>query len=617
MFSSPSCRLGTVAIALNAMTTSVMAAEVTVLEPVIIQGKRPVIADQPQRLEIVTADEIRQSGSTDLAQLLRQQPACAVREYGPGGSLSSATLRGTMGEGVLVLRDGIKLNSPERGSVDLSVVSLAGVDHVEILYGGSSSLYGSEAIGGVINLISKTAPSNRVEAGTGSWGHRYVNVEAGQVLGDASIALGLRRSYADNDYLYHYRDQTQPRANAKLDGLDLSFGVKQSWGYDQLAFNLNLTQQTKGVPGPVNFPTPEAKQQDLILLGALKWSQQWDLELKQETTLSHQHSGLSYSDPPSLIDPGADSLLDSTDMQSQLVWNSDPHQWRLGVGITNDVLDSSKLGRKSRVAGTAFLHDSWYLNQLTWLADLRLDHNAIFGLNASPRLGLTYFLDDRHHFRGAIGQAYRGPTFNDLYWPSSSYAAGNPQLLPETTRVYEIGWDFAPLSTAKLETTVFYNQGSNTIAWKSGTGGVWSPTNIGQTETRGLEIVGSYQPVEILSIQGDGTWLSAIDRSDGTTSGKVLMYRPDLVAKASVVLKPSKHVSLQLAWTFTGKRYTTADNTDLLPAYQLWSCGASYDPFPGNTLTLQIDNLLNEYYQSQPYYPMPGRAIRGSWAHAF
>ena len=606
-----------VAVLITSTALPAIAAEVIVLDPITIEGHRPIIPDQPQRVQIITAKEIERSGCTNLAQLLQKQTAFAIRQYGPMGSLSSATARGSLGEGILILRDGIKLNSPEQGSTDLSTVSLAGVDHIEIMYGGGSSLYGSEAIGGVINLISKTSSSDRLETGLGSWGERYVDLDAGQDMGNRSFAFSLRRLYADNDYPYYYRGQSQPRANSSLDDYELSLGGQQKWGSDRLSLNLNLSQESKGVPGPVNFPTPNATEKDLSLLGAIKWSQQWNDELKQVTTLSHHVSGLDYADPGSSTDLGSNSQLDTTDAQSEMDWQTDSNELRGGLGFTNDTLNSTTYGGKNRLTGALFLHDSWYMSRLTWLGDLRLDDSSAFGLNASPRLGFSYFLNDAVHFRGAVGQAYRGPTFNDLYWPSQPDAKGNPNLQAETTRVYELGGDYVPWKPVKLETTLFYNQGSNTIAWEPGNGGVWSPINIGQTESKGIELVSSYTPYGWLSFKGDTTWLSAIDRSAGVSNGMVLMYRPDWVTKASMTWHPLKVATIDLGWSYTGTRYTTATDTDSLPPYQLWSLDASYRPTSSDTLSLDIDNLLNTYYESEPYYPMPGRALKGAWAHTF
>ena len=589
------------------------AAEIMHLPEVTVRGDRPPFSSSPQHVTTLTRAQLLRSGAQNLAQLLKSQTSFAVRQYGPIGALATASGRGSLGEGGLVLRDGVKLNSPERGGVDLSTVSLLGVERVEILTGGASALYGAEAVGGVINLISAKKPQQRVEAGFGHFGQRYLKAEAGANWGDTAFTVGLNRLHADNDYPFAYRHQQLPRRNAQLDGTDVVLSGKTRWGNALLDVGLNATQQLKGVPGPINYPSPVASQQDRSLVGSARWFQPWG-EFAQTTALSHHHAALSFSDPRSIYQKDAQSTLSSTDLQSALEWGNDAHALTAGVGVTRDAVSGQNFGAKERYLGALFAHDEWALgDRLTLSSGFRLDYNSTFGFNPSPRLGASYQVDARSRWRAMLGRAYRAPTFNDLYWPSAAGAAGNAGLLPETSTQLELGWD-AQRGPMTWEGTLFWHRGTNSIVWNPGTAGVWSPINVGATDVRGLELKGTYALGPFRWVNS-ATGLSALDLSGQV--GKTLLYRPDWVAHSALAYALTPSLDVTLGWDYLGKRFTTAQNTEFLAPVGLWSASASYAVSEHDRFSLHLDNMTAKEYELQPYYPMPGRQVIASWSHDF
>lgn len=589
-------------------------AEPRMLEPVVVRSTLPVFPEHPQRVTVLTAADIQQSGAINLAQLLKQQPGLVVREYGALGSLATLSMRGSLGEGILILRDGIRLNSPERGGFDLSTISLLGVERVEILHGAASGLYGSEAVGGVIHVISSPTLSNRLEATLGTWGTRTLSAEVGARLGETRTSMAVRRTQATNDYPYVYRNATATRENDHLDGTEVWVGIDRPVASGDLRVTLAFNRQDKGVPGPVNYPSPQANQLTTSAQGSLRWNHAWRPTVEQTTLLSHQVSDLAFSDPDAVYAKSSESLMNATDLQSQLRVLSESHETRLGGGLRLERVLGTYVGARERLWANLQAHDTWFLTPvLSATLDLRLDHLESFGWEASPRLGLTYQVVAPLRLRAALGRAFRAPSLNDLYWPR----LGNANLRPERTDVFELGLD-AQSGPWSLESTAFFNRGTDTILWQPGLGGDWSPVNAGRTETRGVEAKASYWLNERLSLTGGGTWLSAIDASDsGATAGKALLYRPSLVGDLSATYRPWESLTLQVAWSVVGERFTTAQNTESLPAHDLWSASLSYALTPRNTVVLRGENLANRYYVLQPYYPMPGRTFSLAWMLRF
>lgn len=595
-----------------------MAGEVLKLDPVEVRGQRPVFPDQPQQVTVLGHEAISRAGASDLGGLLARS-GFAVRAYGPTGSLATLGLRGALGEGVLVLKDGIKLNSPERGGVDLSTVSLVGVEKVEILGGGASSLYGSEAVGGVINLITSSAGANRLEAGLGTWGERYLQLELGGSEETSGWNASLQRHSAQNDFPYFYRDGVSTRTNAQFDGTELALGGRQSWGYDTLRAALNYGQQNRGVPGPMSDPSGSASQVDAALNGTLHHVHQWDPSLKQATSLSYRRTQLTYRDPPRAQVMDSDSLLQDVDLQTQLEWSADTNLLQGGLGWTHDALESNKLGAPTRDILALFAHEAWYpLERLALYGDARLDSHPTFGLNLSPRLGGSLLLVPGWRLRASVGQAYRAPSFNDLYWPADAFSQGNPALQPETTLTGEVGLDGQPGAGITAGLTGFAHRGRQTIQWQPDATGRWSPVNVGDTQVTGLETKASWQPCEILQLEAGFTWQAAINlATSGEEAGKRLIYRPDQVGQAAITWRPLKGLSVRMEWNRVGTRPINPQNTESLPACDLYATRLAYAWSPSDEAYLRVDNLLNTYYVNQPDYPMPGRTLMAGWSRVF
>ncbi len=594
------------------------AAEIIEVDPVTVVGERPPFPAQPQAVTVIDKAAIERSGAGTLADLLGRE-AFAVRRYGGAGAVSTLMLRGVGTEGVLVLRDGIRLNDPQNGGVDLSTVSLLGVERVEVLEGGSSGLYGPSAVGGVINLVTKARPGTRVEVGLGTWGagHAQFDLGASDDLGDVSVAV--RRDFADNDYPYVFRDLVEARRNARLDGTDVSVRLRRYAGAATVDGSVAYTNQAKGVPGPTNFPTLKASQQDDVLLGAMKWTMVSPGGPVPTLSLSHRHSLTDYLDLGAAAGPPRTrNVVDSTDLRGKVATAIASHDLEVGAGVIRDALDNTGFGWQQRVVGSVFARDTLATApHLSIFADGRLDA-SLSGAGFSPRAGMAWTLAERYRLRAAFGESYRPPTFNDLYWPTSPFAAGNPALRPETARTWEVGADLAPLDALAFKTTAYFGLGNDTIVWQPGQGGRWSPVNVGATETRGIEGRATWRPAGGLELGASHAVVQAFDRAaTGATAGKLLPFRPDRVSSLTARTGPWSGVTTGLTWVSTGQRFSTAANTDVLAPYDLLSADVAWAVTPSDTARLHGENLLNTYYVLQPDYPMPGRAFSATWAHAF
>ncbi len=267
--------------------------EVLEIERVIVTATRTEekLLDVPGHATVITEEEIRASGARNLAEVLDLKAGVSISDYGPEGSQKSVSLRGSVTSHVLVLIDGTRANNTQNGVVDLSLIPLENIERIEIMRGGTSALYGADAVGGVINIITKRKPSNKytvrvsIENGsylplehvTGSDPDKSNNEPDYLDLVDTqkarvhlshdfgSLYLNMAGSFtrAQNGYVFtDNSNESRKRENAELLGGDLWLAARFPLDMGFIDLSGTYVKQLKGVPGTETFPSPDAEEED-------------------------------------------------------------------------------------------------------------------------------------------------------------------------------------------------------------------------------------------------------------------------------------------------------------------------------------------------------------------
>jgi outer membrane receptor protein involved in Fe transport len=217
--------------------------------------------------------------------------------------------------------------------------------------------------------------------------------------------------------------------------------------------------------------------------------------------------------------------------------------------------------------------------------------------------------------KGNIGTSFRVPSFDDLFWPSTAFAVGNPNLLPEEALIYDVGLLFKPYHFFSYE-IVFYNHiVTNLIQWNPGATGQWTPVNIGSAKISGIETEASFifelSPINsVMEITGNYTHLIALDTTEGSsTYGKQLPRRAREQTNAAVTLQHMQGHSLHVEGRYVGFRYQTAQNTKYLPSYFVLNATARIRFLEHFTISLNGRNLLDKEYIDIREFPVPGREL--------
>jgi len=438
--------------------------------------------------------------------------------------------------------------------------------------------------------------------------------------------------HSDGDFPYigRYGNKTT-RKNADFTSRDLFSKYQYEFGQPEYQKTMELSYKyytsDRGSPGDIQVPYYHARSvdtnQELNYLFTGKV-----INLTNNFRLQgYAHSNYStYNNVEGLVPVHSkfDNRAYGTEGQMRTVLGK-KQVFTYGLGTRYDELVANDFpANKIRTTNHVFLLSETNLPLSEWdplqsiyiVPSLRYDAPSDFGGRVSPKIGtvLNIGKDWKTSLKFNIGDSYRAPTFNDLYWPEDAWTVGNPDLKPESGTDWDAGvrFQFPVLSGLYLESTYFQNKMKNLIVWESGQ--KWRPENVEKSKTSGIESSISFTPVsKLLTISANHTYLRAINQStDRTVKGNYLAYQPRNTVNATLELN-YWITTFQYTYNFTSRRYTNAANTIWLDPYMLSSVILAFKPHYkqfGFNLSFQIKNLLNEEYQVIKEHPVPGREFR-------
>jgi len=401
-------------------------AQVVITANRVAQSADTAVAD----LVVIDAEQIERAGPIGLAELLQRHAGAELSATGGPGQPSGVFLRGTNTNHVVVLVDGVRVNSATTGTNALEHLPLSQIDRIEVLRGPASSLYGADAIGGVIQIFTKAPDGITAGVSAGSEHRGEVRAGIGRTAGDWSWSLdggalavdAFSATNASNAFSFNPDDDPYRNKNA-------SAALQWRWsaGHKIGLRGLFSSGDTHFDAGPASDDINHQRLSTLSLQSEDRLTSQWLSTVRAARGSDHSHtSGGAF---PSTFD---------TD-QDQLLWQND-----LTFGAT--ALSLGTEWRRERVAGdTAYTQTERTISSLFAAAQrtfdavrlegsVRTDHNSQFGTHTTGRIGAAWSFARDWRISAAAGNAFRAPSFNDLYFPLSFGFSGNPDLQPERSR---------------------------------------------------------------------------------------------------------------------------------------------------------------------------------------
>lgn len=546
--------------------------------------------DLPATVDVVDAAAIERRQSAFVVDLLRTLPGTAITQSGSPGKVASLFVRGAATAQTLVLLDGVVLNDPVLGAFDWSTIPTAGLDRVEVARGPFSALWGSSAMGGVVQLVTRDPVGQqlggRLEGGSNSYRHLSASgaTRLGPVTADLSAALRRGDGELDNDFFDAGHGQLRVDARP-LEGLRVGVLARA------LDAEIGLPYDFAGVPSPHRRQTSDSR---LIAL-PIDWTGgDWSVEARWADTASD----LDIADAD---DPFASSANQTARGQArvEVAW-APSKSVELAGGIERQrerATTSSAFGpgldRDRQVTEAAFSELSWRGDRFRADLGLRYDDHSAFGSESSVRGGVVVALGSRARLRASFGESFRAPALGDLYFPGF----GNPDLRPERGESVELGAEFDS-GAVNARLAAFRADFDDLIQFSFAT---FLPENIGRARSEGIE--GSVETRgRLWRGLAAATWLDAVDLATGLP----LPRRPEW--SASVVLdRVAERWSAGATARYVGER----DDVGAVPLaeYTVVDVRASWSARPWLAPYARVENLFDESYEEAVGFPAPGRGF--------
>ncbi len=616
---------------------------VVVMEEVMVTGKRgrALTWELPVSAEVVSKKDMERYNTVTTADAVRPLAGSYVKNYGNMAAIKYLSIRGSSSEQVLILNDGVRMNSPLSGGYDLSGLPLDAIERIEFVRNGLSSLYGADAAAGVVNLISRAPDNDGRMMGSltithGALGSNFYRLHAGQKFNSISYFVSGGYYKSEGDYEYSTTDPvsgkevTERRENADFYLREL-FG-KVAWdvsAYSKLYVSTEWSEAERGVPGSDNYPSPEARQFDTTGRYQLGYSARPGARLQLQGQLFLNQLKIHYLDPNPFWPMDTNNKGTMMGGQAQADLNYELFTLTLGGNYYIDKSEGNSIGEQQRANTALFGQSEVKLRtifgkhnfSLTLLPSVRFDSYDDFGEVVSPKFGFLLAKNSRSRmvFRANIGLSFRAPTMNELYWPADMFSVGNPDLEPERVVNIETGALFtaAVAGELKFEVNYFKKNAKDLILWDMDpVTWISSPANVRKAEIEGQEVHLKWRPLwGSTLVQFNYTHMSAINKSEvAGLKGKKLHYRPE--HSANIVLGHTiGPVAVNGVAHYMSSSFADEANTLRLEGYALADANVSlrYRLFNFTwLLRLEVDNIFDKSYYVLNQYPMPGRLWRVS-----
>ena len=600
-----------------------------------------LITEVPSSVDVVSQQELDLKNPQNLAEALQNVPGVNIKDYGGPGNTKSISLRGSSDSQVLVLLDGQRLNSPQTGSVDLNQISLEGIEKIEIVRGGNSALYGSDAIGGVINIISKRPDSDKpgfagnIKLGIASFGTYTAEPSLRFTVKKNSISASYKYFSSKGDFSYtdNY-GKPAVRVNSDMISRDYYVGLLRKIGDPHYQRSLSLTfkhyNSAQGAPGTIEPYYYHARTWNRnSKLSGVYTGKIFNLFHNLRLQSYYYNSWYKYKNDE--VPGGILSKYTTRTYGGEIQFNSviGPRiSFTYGMGmrydenrdwITENVNDQTSYYlfavNESMICINSFLQTISFVPSLRYDTDSRYMNHIV-----SPKLGAILNFGEvwQSSLKLNFGKSYRAPTFNDLYWPEDAWAIGNPDLEPEYGTDWDVGirLQYPIFNGIYFESCYFENRMTNLIIWQQVE--KWMPLNVDKNRNRGVE--NSIKMTLIkdhLDIAANYMYLDARNLSESpATHNKILIYRPKHTVNISATVNV-KYFKLNYQYSYTSRRYTDPSNTwgNSLEPYSVSDVTVNYGAELMHTrldFMFQLKNIFDCEYRVIKNMPVPGREYRFS-----
>jgi len=601
------------------------------------QAATVIVQDERMRgVEVLSAQAITSLDARFLhtiaplqaSDALAYVPGLSIRSYGGVGGMKTVSMRGGSAAQSLVLINGVRLSSAQNGQMDLSAIPVSMVDHIDVVRGGASALYGANAMTGVVNM-SLATPQRSTAGGifsVGSFEEHHINAHGSVATSAGSIGASVDVITSSGAFPYYMSldgsSYDVDRENSDMQTLNamIHYQPTERWSLFALA-----RSSDRGVPGAVvqgNATNARARMSDDDVIGGVTGTIPVSRSTDLTVTFGARYWDQRYVDPDATIigRSGLNERFLLRDVASGIAMRSAStdlvQSYRIdasfadlrGATLQTDVPD---VVQRKQVAVSG--HWQWNaVERLMVEGGLRYDQISDAGAAVSPLLAVRWESLSWLDVRSSASYNFRPPSFSELYYLNY----GTSTLRPERSVMLDIGCTARPLSWLTVDASVFNANTQDQIISVPTSPVTWSAQNVGQATTTGAELgMRASQFDDRLTIHASYTRQEARDNTGRQgLDGTLLPYIPQELFNGGVHWK----ADVLLAggtWSYTSYRYSLPGSqySSLVQPFTvigMYVGAQARSEFMRVNVRLAVDNLLNEQYVVIRGYPMPGRTLR-------
>ncbi len=564
---------------------SVPAADIAARDTIIVTATRTEISldDAIVPAVVITRDDIELSLATDLAELLRFEAGIDIGRNGGPGQATSMFLRGTESNHTLVLIDGVRINPGTIGGALIQHIAPETIERIEIVKGARSALFGTDAIGGVINVITRRVDSPYAEAGVGggSFNSRSGLVSGG-TRGDSG-EIGVTLNWQDTD---GYAPRTDSDIERGYDNRSLNLAAAREFSSNEVRFRY---WRTEGNVEYLDFFLRPVDQDFENSVTALQVDSRFSERGASKLILSYMTNEIQENQSPDFVESNRVSL------DWQYTHALEEHTLTGGLYLVDENARSLSFGSAfdaDTEVSAVFVQDQLNVDRHRAFLALRLTDYDAFGNQTTWNAEYAFDLSDDWTLNAGLGHAFRAPDATDRFG-----FGGNPNLDPELSDNAQIGLRYSAGNRHRVDIEAYRNDIEDLIEFDFGT---FMLMNVGKAEIRGVQLGYEYS--------GDSFTLRTelvSQKADNATTGTRLLRRAERSASISYVQNIGRHrlgVSVLASGDredFGGRKLDSYAIANLTAQMQL---GASWQ------LNARIENLFDEEYQTAADYRMQERS---------
>jgi len=551
------------------------------------------IDDTNAPVSTISRNQIEQSGAKSITELLVGMPGIDTSTNGGYGQPSSIFLRGTNSNHVLTLIDGVRVGSATVGTTAFHLLPVEQIDRIEIVRGPRASLYGSDAIGGVIQIFTRSGSKDTQSNANLGYG-TYNTIQGGAGISgsfdrsSASVYVntvstgGINTQEAGNpdDDGYENHSLSASLNSQVSETSELNISVLRAQGENEF---------DNAFDPPASTHSSDFVQQVISVRGSFMPTTIWDSSIR---------FGESRDDLDTFKDTVNDGVFNTK--RQELSWQNDLQLSEALVTLGLDYVDENVSGSADYVVterDNIGVFGQWQQDFSAHhvVVGLRHDDNEQFGNHDTGNLDYGYDINSGLRVLFSYGTAFKAPSFNDLYFPGF----GNPDLKPEESSSFEFGlrgkaqrggWEIRAYQT-EIDDLIVFDLVS------------FVPENVARAKIKGIEFEGN-------TVISDWRFMGALSFLDPRNSDtdKILRRRARQIMRLNANRKFS-NTFVNLGLVAQGKRYDDAENTVELDGYLLFNLKAGYELGKQWILEAALDNALDEDYQTAAGFNNPGRTV--------